>query len=119
MNTEFASAILTVNRVKKREMLLVVINKDRKYISDRMSSQIVAYIISKEKKKPVYFADEQVDTMKDFSMSRKKLSKSRHSSTAAKELSEIWGLSISQAALILKTTTKNLTIYAIIPLARR
>ena len=41
------SARLTINRDKKREMLLLVINKDRKYRADGMSAQIVADIISK------------------------------------------------------------------------
>ena len=43
-----ASAILTVNRDKKREILLVVNSKDRKYRADRMAARIVADIISKE-----------------------------------------------------------------------
>ena len=41
------SAILTINRDKKREILLAVISKDRKYRSDRMEARIVADIISK------------------------------------------------------------------------
>ena len=41
------SAILTINRDKKREMLLVVSSKDRKYKADRMAARIVADIISK------------------------------------------------------------------------
>ena len=44
-----ASAILTVNREKKREISLVVISKDRKYRADRMEARIVTDIISKEK----------------------------------------------------------------------
>ena len=66
-----ASDILTVNRYKKREILLAVSSKDRKYRSDRMSAQIVADIISKEKTtQQVSFANEQVDTLKDVSMPR-------------------------------------------------
>ena len=41
------SAILTVNRDKKREILLAVSSKDRKYRADRMAAQIEADIISK------------------------------------------------------------------------
>ena len=41
------SDILTVNRDKKREILLAVSSKDSKYRSDRMAAQIVADIISK------------------------------------------------------------------------
>ena len=44
---KIASAILTVNRDKKREISLVVSSKDRKYRADRMAAQIVADIISK------------------------------------------------------------------------
>ena len=44
-----ASAILTVNREKKREISLAVSSKDRKYRSDIMASRILADIISKEK----------------------------------------------------------------------
>ena len=42
-----ASAILTVSRDKKREILLVVNSKDRKYRADRMAAQIVADIYKK------------------------------------------------------------------------
>ena len=74
-------------------------------------------IISKEKTtQQVSFADEQVDTIKDISMPRTFLFYSRHSSTAAEDHSKRWGLSISQAALILKATTQNLTRSAIMPL---
>ena len=60
-------------------------------------------IISKENTTPqVYFADEQVDTMKDVSMPRTFLSENRHYSTTSEDVSERWGLSISQAALNLK-----------------
>ena len=43
------TAILTANIDKKREILLAVISKDRKYIAYRMVARIVADIISKEK----------------------------------------------------------------------
>ena len=51
-----ASAILTVNRDKKRGISLAVSSKDRKYISYRMSARIVADIISKEKKRNRYLS---------------------------------------------------------------
>ena len=41
------SAILTINRDKKREILLAVRIKNRQYISYRMAARIVAHIISK------------------------------------------------------------------------
>ena len=41
------SALLTVNRDKKREILLAVSSKYRKYRADRMEARIVADIISK------------------------------------------------------------------------
>ena len=44
-----ASAILTVNRDKKRGISLAVSNKYRKYRADRAAARIVADIISKEK----------------------------------------------------------------------
>ena len=47
------------------------------------------------------------------------LSENRHSSTTSEDLSEIWGLSISQAALTIKATTQKLTRSAIMPLALR
>ena len=78
------SAILTVNRDKKREISLAVSSKDRKYRADRMAARIVADIISKEKTtQQVSFSDEQVDTMKDVSMPRTFISKNRHSSTTS------------------------------------
>ena len=40
-----ASAILTVNKDKKREILLAVSSKDRKYRADIMAALIVADII--------------------------------------------------------------------------
>ena len=43
-----ASAISTVNRDNKREILLAVIRKYRKYRADIMAALIVADIISKE-----------------------------------------------------------------------
>ena len=57
--------------------------------------------------------------MKDVSMPQTFLSKNRHSSTTAEDLSKRWGLSISQAALTLKVTTRKLTRSAIMPLTRR
>ena len=85
-----------------------------------MAALIVADIISKEKTtQQVYFADEHVDTMKDVSMPQTFPSKNIHYSTKAEDLSERWGLSISQAVLTLKATTQKLTRYAIMPLARR
>ena len=42
-----ASDILTINRDKKREILLAVISKDSKYRADRMAAQIVADIYKK------------------------------------------------------------------------
>ena len=114
------SAILTVNRDKKREILLAVSIEDSKYRSDIMAAQIVADIISKENTtKQVSFADEQVGTMKDVSISRTLLSENINSSTASEDLSERWGLSISQAALTIKATTQKLTGSAIMPLERR
>ena len=47
------------------------------------------------------------------------LSKDRHSRTTPEELSERWGLSIAQAALTLKATTRRLVRSALMPLARR
>jgi hypothetical protein len=47
------------------------------------------------------------------------LSKDRHSRTTPEELSERWGLSIAQAALTLKATTRRLIRSALMPLARR
>ena len=85
-----------------------------------MAEQIVADIISKGKKtQQVYFAGEDVDTMKEISMTRTFLSENRHSITTSEDLSNRWGLSISQDALILKATTQKLTRSAIMPLARR
>ena len=57
--------------------------------------------------------------MKDVSMPQTFLSKNRYSSMTAEDLSEIWGLSISQAELTLKATTQKLTRSAIMALARR
>ena len=127
------SAILTENRDKKREILLAVSSKDRKreillavsskdrkYRVDRILARIVVDTISKEKTtQQVSFSDKQVDTMKDVSIPRTFLSKNVHSSTTEEDLSEMWELSISQAALTLKETTKKLTISAIMPLTRR
>ena len=115
-----ASSILTVYRDKKREILLALSSKDRKYRADRMASRIMAYIISKEKTtKQVSFTDEQVYTMQNVSMPQMSLSKNRHSSTTAEDLCERWGLSISQDALTIKATTQKLTRSAILPLAQR
>ena len=115
-----ASAILTINRDKKREILLAVSSKYSKYRADRMAARIVADIISKEKTtQHVSLADKQVDIMQDVSMPRTFLSKNRHSSTTSEDLSERWVLSISQAELTLKETTQKLTRSAIMPLARR
>jgi hypothetical protein len=47
------------------------------------------------------------------------LSQDRHSRTTPEELSERWGLSIAQAKLTLKATTRNLVRSALMPLARR
>jgi hypothetical protein len=47
------------------------------------------------------------------------LSKDRHSRTTPEELSERWGLSVAQAALTLKSTTRRLIRSALMPLARR
>ena len=49
VTTMHSSAILTLNIDKNREILLVVISKDRKYRAGRMEARIVADIISKEK----------------------------------------------------------------------
>ena len=115
-----ASAILTVKRDKKGDISLSVSIKDRKYRSDRMASRIVADIIKKEKTtQQLSFANKQLDTMKHVSMPRTILSENRHCSTTAEDLSERWGLSISQAALTLKGMTQNLIRSAIMPLARR
>ena len=81
---------------------------------------VVAEVISKEKTtQQVSFADETVDNMKDVSMPRTFLSKNIHYSTISEDLREIWGLSIYQDALTLKSRTQNLTRSAIIPLAQR
>ena len=97
---------MTVYRDKNPETLLAVIRRDRKYRADRMSAPIVADIISKEKTtKQVSFADEQVNTMQDISMPRRFLSKNKTFLTTAEDLSKIWGIIISQAALTLKETT--------------
>ena len=112
------SAILTVNRDNKREISLSVSSKDSKYRANRMAARIVADILSKEKTTQlVSLTYEQLDTMKDVSMPRTFLSKNRHSSTTAEYLSEKWGLSISQAALNLKSMTQKLDRSAIMPLA--
>ena len=67
-------------------------------------------MISKENTtQQVSFFDEQVDTMKDVSMPQTFLSENRHSSTTSENLSEIWLLNISHAALTLKSTTQKLT----------
>ena len=57
--------------------------------------------------------------MKDVSIPQKFLSENRHSSTTEEDLSKIWGISISQAALTLKETTQKLTRSAIMTLTRR
>ena len=115
-----ASSILTVSRDKKSEISLEVSSKDSSYRADKMAERIVADIISKEKTtKQVYFANEQVDTMKDVSMPQTFLSNNRHSSTTAEDISNIWGLSISQAAINLKETTQKLTRSALMTLAQR
>ena len=85
-----------------------------------MAALIVADIISKENTtQQVYLADDQIYTMKDISMPRTFLYKNRHSSTTSEDLSEIWGLSISQDALTLKSTTHKMTRSAIMPLEQR
>ena len=120
VTTTHASAILTVNRDKKREILLSVISKDSKYRADRMAARIVVDIILKEKnKQQISFADEKVDTMKDVSMPRTFLSMNKHSVTTAEDISKRWGLSIYQAEINLKATTHKLTRSEIITLARR
>ena len=47
------------------------------------------------------------------------LSAERHSRTTPEELSERWGLSLTQAKLTLKATTRHLIRSALMPLARR
>jgi len=47
------------------------------------------------------------------------LSKDRHSQTTPEALSERWGISIAQAKLTLKATTRRLVRSALMPLARR
>ena len=47
------------------------------------------------------------------------ISKDRHSSMAAQDLSERWNISVAQAAMILKATTRRLIRSALMPLARR
>ena len=112
--------IFTVNRDKKREILLAVISKDRKYRAEIMAALIVTDILSKENTtQQVSFADEKVDIMQDVDMPQTFLSKNRHYSTTSEELSERWGLSISQDAINLKAMTQKLTRSAIMPLARR
>jgi hypothetical protein len=46
------------------------------------------------------------------------LSKDQHSNRTSKDLSERWGLSIAQAALMVRVTTRRLVRSAIMPLAR-
>ena len=57
--------------------------------------------------------------MQDVSIPQTFLSKNRHSSTKSEDLSDIWGLSISQAKLTIKETTQKLNISEIMPLAGR
>ena len=112
--------MLTVNIYKKREILLAVSSKDRKYRAGIMASRIVSDVISKEKTtQQVSFTDEKVDTMQDVSMPQTFLSNNRHSSTTEEYLIKRWGLSISQYSLTLKSTTRNLTRSKIMPLAQR
>ena len=81
--------IFTVNRDKKREILLAVISKDRKYRAEIMAALIVTDILSKENTtQQVSFADEKVDIMQDVDMPQTFLSKNRHSSTSSEDLSE-------------------------------
>jgi hypothetical protein len=47
------------------------------------------------------------------------LSSERHSNTTPKDLSERWGLSVAQAALTVKATTRHLFRLALMPLAQR
>ena len=47
------------------------------------------------------------------------LSENTHSSTTEEDLSDRWGLIISQAALTLKSSTPKLTIPEIMPLTQR
>ena len=47
------------------------------------------------------------------------LSSERHSGTTPEDLSKRWGLSVAQAALTLKATTRKLFRSALMPLARR
>ena len=90
------SAILNVNRECRREISLAVSSKDRRDRADRIASRIVSDITSKEKTtKQVSFADGQVDTMQDVSMTRPFLSKNRHSNTTAEELIKRWGIIMS------------------------
>ena len=56
--------------------------------------------------------------MQGVSMSQTFLSKNRNYSTTCEDLSERWGLSISQAALTLKVTTQKLTIYVLMLMAQ-
>ena len=106
INAAHLSALLTVNRDKKREISLAVNSKDKSDRSDRISARIVSDIISKKKiTKQVSFANEQVDTMQDVSMTQTFLSKNRHSSMTEEDLSKRWGITISQAELTLKATT--------------
>ena len=57
--------------------------------------------------------------MKDVSITRTFLSKNRHYSTTEEDISERWGLNISQAVLTLKATTQKLTRSVIMPLTKR
>ena len=98
-----ASAILNINRDKKRERTLTVNSKDRKYRADIMAARIVADMILKEKTtQQVSFADEKVDTMQYVSIPQTFLSKNRHYSTTSEDISKRWGLSISQDAITTK-----------------
>ena len=47
------------------------------------------------------------------------ISKDRHSDASAEDLSERWGISVAQATMTLKATTRRLVRSALMPLARR
>ena len=120
VTTERVSGILTINRDKKCEISPAVRSKDRSDRDYRMTAQIVSDIISKEnRKKQVSFADEKVDTIQDVSMPHMFLCKNRHYITREEDLSESWGLSISQAALTIISTTQKLAISALMQLSQR
>lgn len=75
-----------------------------------------------ERKKPVPHESNLVQSIlseSDMKPTRTFISKDRHSDATPEDLSEKWNISVSQAMLTLRATTRKLTRSAIMPLARR